>query len=108
MEAASKHLANTLGTIEYELALNSMAAEQHESAIDLFKLAASHGNASAMFNLGVCMERGIGVAKNFQLAYQCYKEAASMGHPKALHNKTEYDKGFKNKTITGHFSQRRE
>lgn len=108
MEGASEHLVNTLGTIEYELALSSMAAEQHETAVELYKLAASHGNASALFNLGVCLEQGIGTAKNFKLAYQCYKEAAAMGHPKAVHNKAEYDKGFKNTKTIGRFSQRRE
>ena len=108
MENASEHLVKTLSAIEYELALSNMAAGQYEGAIELYKLAASHGNASALFNLGVCLERGIGVEQNFKLAYQCYKEAASMGHWKAMHNKTEYEKGFKTKKIVGRFSQRRE
>lgn len=108
MENARKHLVKVVGTIEYELALNNMIAKQYERAIELYKLAASHGNASAIFNLGVCLELGIGVEKNYKFAYQCYKEAASMGHQKALHNKLEYEKRFKNKNSIGRFTQRRE
>lgn len=108
MDGASEHLVKTLGAIEYELALNNMAAEQYEEAIVLYKLAASHGNASALFNLGVCLERGIGVEQNYKFAYQCYRQAASMGHLKAMHNQMEYEKGFKTKKIVGRFSQRRE
>lgn len=108
MEGASEHLIKTLGNIEYELALSSMAAEQYDASVELYKLAASHGNASALFNLGVCLELGLGVKKNFKLAYQCYKEAASRGHLKAMHNKSEYEKGFQIKKVIGRFSQRRE
>lgn len=107
-ERAKEHLIRTLGTIEYELALSNMEAKQYGRAIELYKMAASHGNASALFNLGVCLELGIGVEKNFHIAYKCYEKAALMGHPKAMHNKMEYEKGFTNKKIVGRFAQRRE
>lgn len=108
MEHASKHLAQTIGNIEYELALSNVAAERYEEGIKLYKLAASHGNASALYNLGVHLQLGIGVERNFKFAYQCFVKAASLGHPKAMHNKMEFERGFENRKVVGRFSQRRE
>lgn len=108
MEGASRHLEKTLAIIEYELALSSMAAKDYEEGIKLYKLAASHGSASAMYNLGIHLQLGIGIEKNVKFAYECFTKAAAMGHEKAMHNKLEYEKGFKNKRIVGRFSQRSE
>lgn len=108
MDDASKNLTKTVGSIEYELALSSMAAEKFEDGIQLYKLAASHGNPSALYNLGVHLQLGLGVEKNLKFAYECFKRAAALGHEKAIHNQMEYEKGFRRKRDVGRFSQRHE
>lgn len=105
LSGACDHLRKTIGTIEYELALNNMNKEMYDEAIKLYKLSASHGNPSAIFNLGVCYQRGIGVPTDLKIAYECYKKAASMGHQKAIHNANAFDIGFKRKKVVGTLSK---
>jgi len=43
-------------------------------------------DASAMYYLGICHERGLGTACNEAKATELYRNAASCGHVGALHN----------------------
>jgi len=47
---------------------------------------AEMGVAEAQYNLGVCYERGDGVAQDYEKAVYWYKKAVDQGHAKAQHN----------------------
>lgn len=53
-------------------------------AVRLLRLAATAGNVDAMFDLGVCYERGAGVAANEKRAFDYYLMAAIRGDAKAI------------------------
>jgi TPR repeat protein len=52
-------------------------------AVELFRRAAGHGNVDAQYNLGVCLRRGLGVARDDAQAEQVYRAAALKGHRSA-------------------------
>ncbi|KAH3765772.1 sel1 repeat family protein [Pelomyxa schiedti] len=55
-------------------------------AVSLFQKAADAGNASAMFNLGLCYYNGDGVDKDINKAVSLYKRAADAGNTNAMTN----------------------
>ena len=50
-----------------------------EKAFELYRDAAEHGHAGALFALGTCYETGDGVAKNRKRAFALYRRAAEAG-----------------------------
>jgi TPR repeat protein len=52
-------------------------------AVDLFRRAATQGNADAEYNLGVCLRRGLGVAVDDHAAEHFYRAAAQRNHVSA-------------------------
>lgn len=51
-----------------------------------FKTAAGQGDANGLYNLGMCLWRGLGVAKDSAAAFNCFRSAAEKGHPEAINN----------------------
>lgn len=47
-------------------------------AAELYKIAASQGNLAAKFLYAECLEKGAGIAPNPEMAFQMYKEVASL------------------------------
>ena len=67
-----------------------------EKAFELYRVAAEHGHAGALFALGTCYETGDGVAKNRKRAFALYCRAAEEGYREPLSLFTIglcYDKG---------------
>ncbi len=66
-------------------ALGSMLFHGHifsrnrAKGITLFKKAADHGVADAIFELAVAYEKGVGVGQSDNLAFMCYNRAALQG-----------------------------
>ena len=54
-----------------------MAREWYEKAAD-------KGDTTAMFNLGLLYENGLGVAQDYAMAREWYEKAADKGHAKAM------------------------
>jgi TPR repeat protein len=57
-------------------------ADAH-TAVELLRRAAATGHADAQYNLGVCLRRGLGTARNDAEAEANYRAAATHGHPSA-------------------------
>ncbi|KAK1868785.1 hypothetical protein I4F81_011268 [Pyropia yezoensis] len=55
------------------------AATKPFAVVELYNEAAAAGNALATSNLGVCYERGLGVAKDEKRAVELFQEAAAAG-----------------------------
>lgn len=51
-----------------------------------FKSAAGKGDANGLYNLGTCLWRGLGVARDEAAAFNCFRSAAEKGHPEAINN----------------------
>jgi TPR repeat protein len=61
-------------------------AKNPVEAVKCFKQAAAQNHPAAQLNLGVCYERGDGVAKDEVEAYKWYLLAAAQGDNKARRN----------------------
>lgn len=66
--------------------MQNLRANECEVAVSHLKLATTHRHPEATFNLGICYETGVGVQVNMKRAMECYREAASLGHKKAMYN----------------------
>lgn len=51
-----------------------------------FSQAAGKGDPNGLYNLGMCHARGLGVPRNDQSAFKCFRAAAEQGHPEAINN----------------------
>ena len=58
----------------------------YESAFNMFKQAAEHGNAEAQYNLGKMYQWGRGVERDDAEATRWYRKAADQGHANAQDN----------------------
>lgn len=56
------------------------------SAMSWFLLAAEHGDASAMNEIGLLYENGCGVAQSYEKAREWYEKAAELDFGWAFHN----------------------
>ena len=61
-------------------------AGDYTNAVKYYKQAAEQGVADAQCNLGVCYEKGEGVAKNYTEAVKWYRKSAEQGVAKAQYN----------------------
>ncbi|EAT46005.1 AAEL002757-PA [Aedes aegypti] len=86
ISSAIDNLVSVIGNVGFQLAVNSLEMENLETAIFHLKLGARHLNASAVFNLGICYELGIGVKKKSNMAKRCFYVASNLGHPGAMYN----------------------
>lgn len=76
----------TLGSIEFNLGMQNLRANEPEVAVSHLKLATTHRHPEATFNLGICYELGLGVQKNLKNAMECYRSAAALGNKTAMYN----------------------
>lgn len=74
----SKAIAGGASSNEVEVALSQ--------AHGFFKSAAGQGDANGLYNLGMCLWRGLGVPKDETAAFNCFRSAAEKGHPEAINN----------------------
>jgi len=58
--------------------------QDYTKAVQLFKEGRDLGCVRAANNLGMCYERGIGVERDIEEAYECYLEAASEGFSQGM------------------------
>lgn len=58
-------------------------AKNYTQAVPKLKAAADKGNKKAQYRLGRCYEKGRGVSKNLQMAFQLYTKAAAQNHAKS-------------------------
>jgi TPR repeat protein len=61
-------------------------AQDYAEAVQLYRLAAAQGHASAQVNLGYMFQHGKGVAQNYAEAVRLYRIAAAQGHADAQIN----------------------
>ena len=52
----------------------------------VFGGAAGKGDANGLYNLGMCLWRGLGVARDEPAAFNCFRAASEKGHPEAINN----------------------
>jgi TPR repeat protein len=65
------------------LLLQADDESDHAQAVELFRRAAAQGNLDGQYNLGVCLRRGLGVARDDREAERHYTAAAERGHRSA-------------------------
>ena len=74
------------GRKEYEEGVDLYEAEQYESAVQQFVMAADLGHARAQYELGACYFFGKGVEKDEKEAVKWYRRAAEQGDAAAQTN----------------------
>jgi TPR repeat protein len=89
-----KNLSNlheeTMSIINLQLALEALESENPQSGIETLQASAKNGinAATALYNLGICYGRGIGVEKDRAKACDYYRQASALGHINAQFNLT--------------------
>ncbi|CAF0908622.1 unnamed protein product [Adineta ricciae] len=79
----------TMANIQNEMALDAIESGNVQLGIEALQASAKSGkNAAALYNLGICHERGIGVAADRAKACDYYRQAAMLGHVNAQYNLT--------------------
>jgi len=80
---------DTSAIINLELALDALESGNSKDGIELLLLCTENKpNAAALFNLGICYERGIGVEQDRAKACDYYRQASLLGHINAQFNLT--------------------
>lgn len=62
------------------------AKQDEKKAVDWYRKAVEAGKTSAMNNLAVCYEHGVGVEKNMEKAVALYREAAEYGEGASMYH----------------------
>ncbi|MGI8602392.1 MAG: SEL1-like repeat protein [Verrucomicrobiales bacterium] len=65
---------------QVQKALRDFQSGQHSSAVEAFKAQAEAGDANAQYAYGVCLELGLGVARDFPRAEKFFRQAATKNH----------------------------
>lgn len=55
-----------------------------QKSFGYFSQAAAQRDANGFINLGTCYLSGIGCAKDYKMAFSCFKAAAELGHPEGM------------------------
>ena len=66
--------------------LTQMDDDTKKEAFAVFKTGAEHGNATAMYNIGVFYQKGYGVPRDYAKAREWYEKAAAKDNELAMHN----------------------
>ncbi|CAH0677767.1 unnamed protein product [Spodoptera exigua] len=85
-ETSDDDLGDVLNSIENRLGLAAIESGHYQDGLSLLRSAAERNHAPAIYNLGLCYEKGLGVTANEKTAMELYKSAASLDHPEALYN----------------------
>ncbi|KAJ8709154.1 hypothetical protein PYW07_008980 [Mythimna separata] len=86
IDTSNDDLGGVLNSIENRLGLASIENGQYQDGLSLLRSAAERNHAPAIYNLGLCYEKGLGVTANEKTAMELYKSAAALDHPEALYN----------------------
>ncbi|CAF1428583.1 unnamed protein product [Adineta steineri] len=79
----------TMSIIDNQLGIEAIENGNVQLGIETLQISAKNGkNAAALYNLGVCYERGIGVEKDRAKACDYYRQASVLGHINAQFNLT--------------------
>jgi tetratricopeptide (TPR) repeat protein len=90
IETILSDLSDMVGELEFQAGVQNLLSGRYADAADHFKMSANANNASAIFNLALLYEQGLGVKKNLHTALKLYELAGTMGHDKALFNMGVY------------------
>lgn len=83
---------NAYGTYLLNEAIGSPSVSSNDfekvarQCFTMFGKAAAMKDANGLFNIGTCYMRGIGCAKDMDLALDAFRSSAEMGHPGAINN----------------------
>jgi len=76
-----------MSIINLQLALDALESGNLKFGIETLQTCAKNGtNAAALYNLGICYERGIGVEQDRAKACDYYRQASALGHINAQFN----------------------
>jgi len=79
----------TMSIINLQLAIDALESGNLQFGIETLQASTKNGtNAAALYNLGICYERGIGVEQDRAKACDYYRQASSLGHINAQFNLT--------------------
>ena len=89
--AGNVQAENAWGTRVFSQALaegapSNAVARALAEAHGLFRSAAGKGDANGLYNLGMCLWRGLGAARDEAAAFDCFRAAAEKGHAEAINN----------------------
>lgn len=80
---------DTSSIINLELALDALESSNPKDGVELLLICTeTKPNAAALFNLGICYERGIGIEQDRAKACDYYRQASALGHINARFNLT--------------------
>ncbi len=90
-EAGNIQAENAWGALIFSQAIAGGGASNEVErvltrAYGYFKSAAGKGDANGLYNLGMCLWRGLGVPQDLPAAFSCFRSAAEKGHPEAINN----------------------
>ena len=68
----------------YEEGANAYVAKDHIKSVEYLKRAAERDNAEAFFGLGKLYWNGLGVPRDYRMAFDCYRKAADLGKKEAM------------------------
>lgn len=91
-DANNVQALNAYGTYKLEEALSSPTIKKEAYRTEttksflMFSKAAGFKDANGLYNLGMCYMRGYGTTTDMDLALDCFRSAAEMGHPGAINN----------------------
>jgi len=79
----------TMSILNLQLALDALDSGNFQFGIETLQTIAKTGkNSSALYNLGICYEKGIGVEQDRAKACDYYRQASALGHINAQFNLT--------------------
>ncbi|MBL4844992.1 MAG: SEL1-like repeat protein [Planctomycetes bacterium] len=82
---SASQTASASADLLFERALADRRAKRFRESAALYRRAANLGHSGAMHNLGVMLEKGLGVAKDEAEAVKWYRRAAEKGHRQAMY-----------------------
>lgn len=90
-EAGNIQAENAWGSLIFTQAIaggapSNIVEKVLKNAHGYFKSAAGKGDANGLYNLGMCLWRGLGTDKDLPAAFNSFRSAAEKGHPEAINN----------------------
>ena len=82
-ELGDVSIITTLGKISYQL-------ERYDDAVKYFTIGVNYHDLDAIYHLGLCYAKGLGVAQDFNKARFYYEMGANLNDPNCLYNLSLY------------------
>ena len=83
LELGDDSVISILGVVSYQL-------EEYEEAVKYFNIGVNHRNLDAIYHLGLCYAKGLGVKQDFNQARFYYEMGANLNDPNCLYNLSLY------------------